>query len=63
MKIARPASDWRSSGSIERISRQLAVTLTAITRSNTPGSMWPIGDSVPRMPALPSRMSSFLKRS
>jgi len=24
------------------------VTLTAITRSNTPGSIWLIGDSVPQ---------------
>jgi len=36
-KIARPASERCSSGSSERISRQLAVTLTARTRSKVAG--------------------------
>ena len=45
--MARPASDCRSSGSSERISRQLAVTLTAITFSKTFGSRWAIGEMTP----------------
>ena len=44
---ARPASDSRSSGSTERISRQVAVTLTAITLSKTLASTWPIGEMTP----------------
>src|SRR3990167_5353260 len=62
-KMARPASEARSSGSSERISRQLAVTFTAMIRSKSLGSMWPIGDSAPRTPALPSSTSSRPKRS
>ena len=62
-KIARPASERRSSGSSERIRRQFAVTLTAMTWSNTLGSMCPIGDRMPRMPALPKSTSRRPKRS
>src|SRR5688572_702413 len=46
-----------------RISRKLAVTLIAITSSQSLGETWGIGDSVPTAPALPTRMSSRLKRS
>ncbi len=53
--IARPASDLRSSGSTERISRQVAVTLMVMTLSNTFASTWPIGEIVPRMPALATK--------
>src|SRR5437899_2841100 len=57
MKTARPAAEACSSGSMARISRQLAVTLTAKTSSQAFGSTWPSGESGPRMPALPIRMS------
>ena len=62
MKTARPASDMRSSGSSARINRQFAVTLIAITSSQVLGSIWPSGERRPRMPALPTRMSSLFQR-
>ena len=61
-KTARPASERRSSGSSERISRQLAVTLTAITSSQTFGSRWASGVIAPSSPALPRSMSSLPQR-
>ena len=45
--MARPASEKRSSGSTERISRHVPVTLTAMTLSNTLASTWPIGAMTP----------------
>ena len=63
MKSARPASLWRSSGSSERMSRQFAVTLTAITSSQTFGGMCPSGESWPSMPALARSTSSLPQRS
>ena len=39
------------------------MTLIAITSSQTGWSIWVIGASSPRMPALPSRMSSLPQRS
>ena len=60
---ARPASERRSSGSTERISRQVPVTLTVITLSKVFASTWPIGEMTPSTPALATRMSSLPQRS
>ena len=56
MRCAATTSGWRgrhrtarSSGSTERISRQVAVTLTVITFSKTLASIWPIGEITPRI--------------
>ena len=48
----------RNSGSSDRIRRQLAVTLTAMTSSHVLGSSWCRGVSRPRTPALPTKASS-----
>ncbi len=58
MKATRPAAERRSSGSSDRMSRQLAVTLTAITSSHVFGSRWWRGVRRPRTPALPTKASS-----
>src|SRR5450830_264049 len=63
MNTARPASDCRSSGSMQRINWKFAVTLTAITSVHGLRSMWPSGDDGPAIPALPTRMSSLPWRS
>ena len=60
--MARPASERRSSGSSVRISRQLAVRLISSTSFQASAVTWPSGDSGPRMPALPTRMSSLFQR-
>ena len=57
MNTARPASACLSSGSRVRMSCQLAVTLTANHSSQSFGSMWPSGDGVLSMPALPTSTS------
>src|SRR5580698_5252068 len=59
----RPASDWRSSGSSERISRQLAMRLTSITSWKVLGSRCVSGVSCPSTPALPRKASSLPQRS
>ena len=60
---ARPASDFLSSGSMQRINWKLADTLIAITSFHGFSSIWPSGDEGPATPALPTRMSSLPWRS
>ena len=60
--MTRPAAEARSSGSSERMSRQLAVRLTATISSHALTSTWCSGVIGPRIPALPSRTSSRPQR-
>ena len=55
MKTARPASDFLSSGSMQRISWKFAVTLSAITSFHGFRSIWPSGEEGPATPALPTQ--------
>jgi hypothetical protein len=61
---ARPASDFISSGSTERIRRQVAVTLVSHHLvEHLRLDMCPIGEIVPSTPAFATRMSSLPQRS